>query len=161
MDLFHKRRSNSCIYKKIVDLSLLAPFVLLSDLLFLFRSKVVLNVEGLSNFLWGLSLNHICYSLASEVQEWFNIQIVGRLRISMSDYKSSSQSSTKISSKSVAWSTLQKSWSHGMISSVLFSSFFSSETGVGCSKWYYKFLRKTNFEGRILGKYLAVLNYFL
>lgn len=43
---------------------------------------------------------------------------------------------TKISSKSVGWSTLQNSWSQGMISSVLFSSFFSSETGIGFSKWY-------------------------
>jgi hypothetical protein len=86
LDLFHKEKKQFMHLQEGFDLSLLAPFVLLSDLLFLFRSKVVLNVEGLSNFLGGLSLNHICYSLASEVQEWFDIQIVGRLRICMSDY---------------------------------------------------------------------------
>ena len=52
------------------------PFVFFTNLFFFFWSKIVLDVEGFSDFFWGFSLDHICYSLASEIKQWFNIKII-------------------------------------------------------------------------------------
>ena len=40
------------------NLSLLTPFVLLSDLCFLLGCKIIDNVKSLSNLLWCLTLDH-------------------------------------------------------------------------------------------------------
>jgi hypothetical protein len=66
--------------RSINSLSLFAPFVFFSDLLFLFWSEIVLNVERFSDFLRGLALNHVCNGFASEVEKRFDIQIVSSLK---------------------------------------------------------------------------------
>lgn len=47
---------------------LFGPLVLATDLVFLLRCEVVLDVEGLSDFLWRLSLDHVGHGLAADVQ---------------------------------------------------------------------------------------------
>merc|ERR1711988_2066591 len=59
------------------DLTLLAPLVLLADLLLLLGSKVVLDVECGSDLLWGLTLDHVGDSLAGQIKERLDIQKVG------------------------------------------------------------------------------------
>ena len=63
-----------------VDL-LLGPFVLAADLIFLLRCEVVLDVESFADLLWRFSLDHVCYRLAANVKESFNIEIVGGLMV--------------------------------------------------------------------------------
>src|SRR4051812_14470551 len=58
-------------------LSFLAPLILLSHLLFFFRCKIIFDIEGLSDFFWGLSFYHVSNSLAREVKKGFDIQVVG------------------------------------------------------------------------------------
>lgn len=53
---------------KLTLLALVTPLVLLSYLLFLIRSKIVLNVEGDTDLLGGFALQHICNSFARQVQ---------------------------------------------------------------------------------------------
>lgn len=48
---------------------------------FLFRSEIVLNVEGLADFFGGLALDHVGNSLAGEVQQWLDVQEVSGLRV--------------------------------------------------------------------------------
>ena len=50
-------------------LLLLAPLVLLADLLLLAGSEVVLNVESLPDFLRGFPFDHVGHCLAGDVQE--------------------------------------------------------------------------------------------
>ena len=59
---------------------LLSPLVLTSNLIFLLWSEVILNVEGLSDFFWRFALDHVGNSLASNVKESLDIEIVGRLK---------------------------------------------------------------------------------
>ena len=56
------------------------PLVLTANFLLLLRCKVILDVKGLPNFLWSLSLDHVCNSLACQVQQALDVQIVGRLQ---------------------------------------------------------------------------------
>ena len=55
--------------RSVSSLLLLAPLVLLPDLLLLGRSEVVLDVEGLSDLLWCLSLDHVGHGLTSHVKK--------------------------------------------------------------------------------------------
>lgn len=66
-----------CIY-----LTVLSPLVLAADLLLLLGGEVVGNVEGLADLLWRLALDHVGDGLASNVEEGFDIEIVGSLRVS-------------------------------------------------------------------------------
>lgn len=101
-----------------------------------------------------LTFDHICDGLASEVKQRLNVQIVGGLSELLGEEKKKKEQDqigthrrqverkrprTRISSNKVAWSTLQNSWSQGIMSSVRLSSFFSSEGGVGCSRWYLQY----------------------
>ncbi|GMT18056.1 hypothetical protein PFISCL1PPCAC_9353, partial [Pristionchus fissidentatus] len=54
----------------------LAPSILLSDLLLFLGSKIVLDVEVLANFVRGLTLDHVGYSLAAIVHKTLDIQVV-------------------------------------------------------------------------------------
>lgn len=56
---------------------LLGPFVLSLYLSFLLGSKVVLDVEQLSDLLGSLALDHIGDSLATEIEQRLNVQVVG------------------------------------------------------------------------------------
>ena len=62
-------------------ISLKCPLVLLPNLWFFFWIVIILDVECLANLFWSLSLHHVCHSLASQVQQPLNVQIVGRLKI--------------------------------------------------------------------------------
>jgi hypothetical protein len=48
-------------------------------LFLLLRGKVVGDIEGLSDLLGRLALDHVCYGLAADVKEGFDIQVVGSL----------------------------------------------------------------------------------
>lgn len=56
---------------------LLGPFVLSLYLGFLLGSKVVLDVEQLSDLLGSLALDHVGDSLATEIEQRLNVQVVG------------------------------------------------------------------------------------
>jgi len=55
---------------------LLAPFVLLADLLLLAGREIVLDVEGLPDLLRGLALDEVGHSLAGYVQQSLDVEIV-------------------------------------------------------------------------------------
>lgn len=59
---------------------LLGPLVLTTDLVLLFRSEIILDVEGLANLLGGLALDHVRHGLAADVQKALDIEVVGSLR---------------------------------------------------------------------------------
>ena len=52
------------------------PLVLSADLLFLLRGEVVLDVEGLADLLRSLALDHVSNSLARQVQQPLDVEIV-------------------------------------------------------------------------------------
>lgn len=52
------------------------PLVLPTDLLFLLRGEVVLDVEGLADLLRSLALDHVSNSLARQVQQPLDVEIV-------------------------------------------------------------------------------------
>jgi hypothetical protein len=58
---------------------LLSPLVLATNLVFLLRSKVVLDVEGLTNLLRRLPLDHVGNGLASDVEKGFDVEVIGGL----------------------------------------------------------------------------------
>ena len=58
---------------------LLSPLVLTTDLVLLFRSEVVLDVESLADLLGRLALDHVGYGLAANIQETLDIEIVRSL----------------------------------------------------------------------------------
>jgi hypothetical protein len=47
--------------------AVLGPLVLPTNLFFFIRGEVVCNVEGLSDLLWRLALDHVGYCLAADV----------------------------------------------------------------------------------------------
>jgi len=57
-------------------LAVLGPLVLAADLVLLLGSEVVLDVEGLTDLLRGLSLDHVGNSLAANVKEGLDIHVV-------------------------------------------------------------------------------------
>ena len=59
------------------SLLLLAPLVLLPHLLLLAGGEVVLDVERLPDLLWRLPLDHVGHSLAGDVQQALDVQVVG------------------------------------------------------------------------------------
>jgi len=109
-----------------------------------------------------LAFDHICYCLAGHIQQTLDVQVVGsllskeaspllhNLSISYSilakkhihhihvmySMTLATTAPTKMSSNRVPWSTLRNSWSHGSMSSVLFSLFSSSSGGGGSSLWW-------------------------
>lgn len=60
-------------------LAVLSPLVLAADLILLLRGKVVLDVEGLTDLLGGLALDHVGDSLASDIEERLDVKVVGSL----------------------------------------------------------------------------------
>lgn len=60
-----------------MNLAFFAPFVLLEDSLFFLGRKVVLDVEPLANLLGTLALDQFSHSLAREVEERLNVEVVG------------------------------------------------------------------------------------
>ena len=66
------------------DNSLLSPFVLTANLVLFLRSEVILNVECLTDLLGRLALDHICNSLAANIKQRLNVQVIGGLGTSLS-----------------------------------------------------------------------------
>jgi len=64
---------------ELLEGSLESPLVLSSDFFLLLGSEVVLDVEGLSDLLWRLALNHVCHSLTGQIQQVLDVQVVGSL----------------------------------------------------------------------------------
>lgn len=61
-------------------LTIFGPLVLATDLVFLFGSEIVLDVESLADFLRGLSLDHVGDSFASDVEQRLDIEVIGGLK---------------------------------------------------------------------------------
>ena len=59
---------------------LFGPLILTSNLILLFRREIVLDVEGLTDLFRGFAFDHIGNSLAANVKESFNVEVVGSLR---------------------------------------------------------------------------------
>lgn len=60
--------------------SLLSPFILATNLVFLLWSEVVLDVERLADLFRGLSLDHVGNGLATHIEQRLNIKVVGGLQ---------------------------------------------------------------------------------
>lgn len=73
-------------------------YVLLLDLSFLLRSKVIGDVEGTANLLSALTLDHIGDTLTSNIKERLDIEIIGSLFI-----KEQSISRVLIAQKKPPW----------------------------------------------------------
>jgi hypothetical protein len=58
---------------------LLSPLILATNLVFLLRSEVILDVEGLANLLRRLPLDHVGNSLAPDVEKGFDVEVIGGL----------------------------------------------------------------------------------
>ena len=73
-DCIHGNRNNNT-----KSLSVLGPLILATDLLLLFGGEVVGDVKRLTDLLGALSLNHVCHSLAANIQKRLDVQVVGCL----------------------------------------------------------------------------------
>ena len=62
-------------------LAILGPLVLAADLLLFLGSEIVGDVKGLADFLGGLALDHVCDSLASNIEKRLDIEVVRCLRL--------------------------------------------------------------------------------
>lgn len=60
-----------------ISLLLLAPCVLLANLLLLSRCEVILDVERLADLIGRLSLDHVRDRLACDIEQTANVQVVG------------------------------------------------------------------------------------
>lgn len=58
---------------------LLGPLVLTTNLIFLLGREVVLDIEGFTDLFGGLALNHVSDGLAADVEESFDVEVVGSL----------------------------------------------------------------------------------
>ena len=58
---------------------LFSPLVLAANLVLLFRSEIVLNVECLADFIGRLALDHIGNRFTANIEKGLDIEIVGRL----------------------------------------------------------------------------------
>jgi hypothetical protein len=95
------RRGRSCKG----GLFLFAPLILLADGLLFFRSEVVLDVECLADLLRGLALDHVGNSLACNIQQGFDIQVVSGLREGY--YPLTHSEIKKIHAKKIEYKTYQ------------------------------------------------------
>lgn len=59
--------------------SVLGPFILATNLLLLLGRKVILDIECLANLLRRLALDHVGHSLAANVKQRLDIEVIGSL----------------------------------------------------------------------------------
>ena len=114
---------------------LLSPLVLTTDLILFLGREVVLDVEGLADLFWGLALDHVGDGLAADVEESFDVKIVGSLRrmIRLETQATQCSQPTKMISNSISWSTCMNFWSHSSISVVFLRESASSSFAAGGS----------------------------
>jgi hypothetical protein len=60
-------------------LTVLGPLVLATDLLLLLGGEVVLDVERLADLIGRLALDHVRDGLTADIEESFDVEVVGRL----------------------------------------------------------------------------------
>lgn len=58
-------------------LAVLGPLVLATNLVFLLRCEVILDVERLADLLGRLALDHICNGLAPNIEQSLDVKVVG------------------------------------------------------------------------------------
>jgi hypothetical protein len=58
---------------------LLSPFILPTNLIFLLRCEVILDIESLADLLGRFAFDHVGNGLATDIEKCFNIQVVGGL----------------------------------------------------------------------------------
>lgn len=58
---------------------LLSPLILASNLIFLLRGEVILNIKGLADLLRGLPFDHVGDSFASNIEKSLDIKVIGSL----------------------------------------------------------------------------------
>jgi hypothetical protein len=58
---------------------LFSPFILSTNLVFFLWSEVILDVESPTDLFWRLALDHVCDSLAPNIEKRLNIKVVGSL----------------------------------------------------------------------------------
>jgi hypothetical protein len=56
---------------------LLSPLIFTTDLVLLLRCEVIGNIEGLADLFWRLALDHVCDSLAPNIEKSLDVKIVG------------------------------------------------------------------------------------
>jgi hypothetical protein len=109
-------------------------------LLLLLRSEVVGNIEGFADFLWRLALDHVGNSLATNIKEGLDVEIVGSLgdvELAGMPLLEFQIEHTNMISKSISWSTCINFWSHSSISVVFLRESESSSVGAtGSSLWW-------------------------
>lgn len=76
----HAMRTKENGHKRIRLGSFFAPFVLLANLFFFSGIKVVLNVEGFSNFFRIFTLYHVSHSFTGYIKETFDVQVISSLK---------------------------------------------------------------------------------
>jgi hypothetical protein len=59
--------------------AIFGPLVLSADLLFFLGSEIIGNIEGLSDLLWRLALDHVCDGFAANIKEGLDVKIVASL----------------------------------------------------------------------------------
>lgn len=62
---------------------LLSPLILATDLVLFFGGEIVLDIEGLADLLGRLALDHVCDSLAADIEQGLDIEVVGGLEWSV------------------------------------------------------------------------------
>jgi hypothetical protein len=65
--------------RKNAHLAVLGPLVLPTDLVFLLGCEVILDIEGLTDLLGRLALDHVGYGLAADIKESLDVEVVGGL----------------------------------------------------------------------------------
>ena len=73
------KQARPAINLDMTSLTILSPLVLSADLLLLLGGEVVGNVEGLSDLLGGLALDHVGDSLAANIKKGLDVEVVGGL----------------------------------------------------------------------------------
>lgn len=58
---------------------LFSPLVFAADLILLLGGEVVLDIEGLTDFLGRFALDHVGDGLATDVKQGLNVEVVGSL----------------------------------------------------------------------------------
>ena len=63
---------------RFIDL-LFGPLVLATNLILLFGREVILDIEGLADLFGRLALDHVGDSLAADVEQSLDVEVVGSL----------------------------------------------------------------------------------